>query len=157
MGTEFCKFFCKHGMLLHSRSSTSSSSIRSQEKQADHSPYAWSNSNNPQHPLLFYFSKFEMDLPTDSTVWPVNHWLNYVLLAMKARRVSKSRAPRCLPTGTPFLNRMRVGNPGTSYLSASLECLVASTIAICTHAHKFTFKLKTLQSRRHDDGTETLS
>lgn len=144
-------------MLLHSRSSTSSSSIRSQEKQADHSPYAWSNSNNPQHPLLFYFSKFEMDLPEDSTVWPVNHWLNYVLLAMKARRVSKSRAPRCLPTGTPFLNRMRVGNPGTSYLSASLECLVASTIAICTHRPQVLIQIEDPSEKRHNDGTETLS
>ena len=90
-----------------------------------------------------------------AVLWPVIQWLNYVLLAMKARRVSKSRAPRCLPTGTPFLNRMRVGNPGTSYLSASLVCLVASTIAICTNRPQVLIQIEdSSQSGRHNDGTE---
>jgi hypothetical protein len=62
----------------------------------------------------------------NSTQWTL---LTYLLLSMKDMRVSMSRAPRCLPTGFPSLNIINVGNPGTSYLSASLECFVASTVA----------------------------
>lgn len=108
-------------------------SIRSQEKTS------WSFSlclinfkQSTVSPSSLHSLNLEWTYPK-TVLWPLNQRLNYVLLAMKARSVSKSRAPRCLPTGTPFLNRMRVGNPGTSYLSASLVCLVASTIAICRH------------------------
>ena len=64
----------------------------------------------------------------NSTQWTL---LTYLLLSMKDMRVSISRDPRCLPTGFPSLNIINVGNPGTSYLSASLECFVASTVASC--------------------------